>query len=107
MILQLNPDNTARIKFVGLMYEELDGTETIVNDAVMSVTLLDLNQKEVEGQSWPVTMNYIAGTDGDYAAELIDTLSISDGESITAKVVATWSGKKLTIPQQVNVVERA
>ena len=81
---------------------ELDGlqdqsTSAYINDATVTVTLLDSSGSEVSGETWPLTMSYVAASDGKYRATLADTLVIKPNKRYQAKVVADGgSGKKRT-----------
>jgi hypothetical protein len=81
---------------------ELDGlqdqsTSAYINDATVTVTLLDSSGSEVAGETWPLTMGYVAASNGKYRATLADTLSLSPNKRYQAKVVADGgSGKKRT-----------
>ena len=39
---------------------------TYVNDASVTVTVFDSNNVEVTGQAWPLTLDYVAASDGIY-----------------------------------------
>jgi len=68
-----------------------------VNDATVTVTLTDRAGNEVSGETWPVTLNYVAGSDGKYRGTLSDTLSITAYSQYTAKVIADGGpGSKAT-----------
>lgn len=64
-------------------------TEAYLNAATVSVTLVDADDAEVTGETWPLTMSYVAASNGVYRATLTDTLSgISAGDIVTAQVSA-------------------
>lgn len=68
-----------------------------VNDATVTVTLLDMAGSEVSGETWPVSLSYVSGSDGKYRGTLTDTLSLSANKRYTAKVTADGgAGKKRT-----------
>jgi len=65
-----------------------------VNDATVTVTLTDRAGNEVSGETWPVTLSYVAGSDGKYRGTLSDSLSLSANRRYTAKVTADGGAGK-------------
>ena len=62
---------------------------TYINDATVSVTLYEADHAtEVTGETWPLSMSYVSGSDGDYRATLADTLSLSPNDRYYADVSA-------------------
>ena len=59
-----------------------------INDATVTVTLLDEYGTEVSGQSWPATLSYVAASNGEYQATLEDVLNLSPDVEYIAKVTA-------------------
>lgn len=57
-----------------------------INDASAEVTLVDESDVEVVGDTWPKTLNYVSGSNGDYRATLIDTLTLNADSRYTAKL---------------------
>ena len=47
-----------------------------INDATVTVTIKDLDGNELTGISWPVTMAYVAASDGDYRATISEDLAL-------------------------------
>lgn len=43
-------------------------TQAFINGATVEVTIRDATGAAVAGQTWPVTMSYVAASDGDYRA---------------------------------------
>lgn len=78
-------DNDNVIELIGLKDVTQD---TFVNDASVTVTLLDSSGDEVSGQAWPFILVYVSGSDGDYRATLEDGLVLSFGGTYTAIVIA-------------------
>ncbi len=72
---------------------EIDGlknaaTDAYIDDATVTVTLVDAEGAEVTGQSWPTTMSYVASSNGKYRAVLKDALSVTNLDRYTAKITA-------------------
>ena len=62
-----------------------------MNDATVTATLADLDGNAVSGQTFPVTLSYVADTDGNYQATLEDALSLTEGSVYKATISATTS----------------
>jgi hypothetical protein len=64
--------NTNVLDLIGLK-NEIAGT--FINNAVVTVTIKDDKGVNVGGATWPMTMAYVAASDGDYRAFLSEDLS--------------------------------
>jgi hypothetical protein len=64
---------------------------SFMNDATVTATLKDSASAVVTGQTFPLTLAYMAGTDGNYQATLQDTLNITENTIYTAEITATSS----------------
>jgi hypothetical protein len=60
--------------------------DTFVNAAAVTVTLVDKDGVEVAGTTWPLTMDYVASSDGQYRATLLDTLTLIPDDLYTAQI---------------------
>ncbi len=58
--------------------------DTFVNSASVDVTLVDKDDVEVTGETWPLTMLYVTASDGEYRATLVDTLGLVPDDLYTA-----------------------
>ncbi len=68
--------NSMLLKLNGLRDSEaLPGV--FLNAATVTVTLKDSAGAEVSGETWPLTLDYIAASDGNYSATLTDTLGVT------------------------------
>ncbi len=88
-ILYLQSDNLLEV--TGLQNA---ATETYINNATVTVTLADASGTAVSGQSWPATLPYVNGSNGDYRATLEDTLSLSENSTYVARVTVLANGLK-------------
>lgn len=79
-----------------------DAADTFVNDAVVTCTMRDSDGVEISGESWPLSMAYVSGSDGKYRATLDDGLVVSVGDVVTVQVDAV--GDSLTA-QWIDTVE--
>lgn len=88
--LRLKSDNLLVLENLKDELEDLKGNTAWVNNATVSVTLYDGKDEdtEISGQSWPVTMSYISGSDGTYAATLEDGLSVARGDLVWVTATA-------------------
>jgi hypothetical protein len=65
---------------------------SFMNDATVTATLKDSSGTSVSGQTFPVTLSYIAASDGNYQTTLENTLSMVEDSIYTATIAATSSG---------------
>lgn len=78
--------NTNVLDLIGLQDEI---TEAYINDADVSVTVKTEAGVEVGAVSnWPVTMTYVAGSNGNYRAFLAHTLPFVEGDCYVAHIEA-------------------
>lgn len=55
--------------------------------ALVTVTVVDVDTgEEIAGQTWPMALNYVAGSDGDYLAVLPDVLVVVPGQALRAHI---------------------
>lgn len=80
-ILYLSNDNV-------LTLDELtnivDGT--YINSATVTATVKDSTGTEVSGETWPITLDYVAASNGKYQAVLEDGLVLTNGASYDVEV---------------------
>lgn len=60
--------------------------EAFVNNATVRITLLDSNNSEVSGETWPVTGNYVTDSDGRYHVLLDTDADITAGNDYIIKL---------------------
>ena len=65
-----------------------DATGAFINDATVTVTMVNSSDVEVTGQTWPTTMLYVAASDGIYRATLQDVIVLVEDARYIAKVTA-------------------
>lgn len=83
--------NTNLLQIIGLRNA---ADLAIVNDATVSVTVKDKAGVALAGESWPVDLAYMAGSDGVYQGIVSDALQISLNEVYTAEITAIRGGDK-------------
>jgi len=59
-----------------------------VNDASVTVTLVDSAGIAVAGDTFPKTMTYVTGSDGLYRTTLLDTMTLTENAKYKAKISA-------------------
>jgi len=67
-------------------------TAEYVNDAVVTVTVVDRAGVELAGQSWPETLDYVAASNGDYRCTLQETVAWVDDRGHQARITAVGDG---------------
>ena len=97
-------DNDNIVEVTGLK-DEL--TDTYVNDAIVEATLKSCSTGvEVTGQTWPIVLGYINGSNGDYRGVLQDSLVLSEDALYIVEIEAEGVSKaSWTI--QVRAAKRA
>lgn len=63
-------------------------TSAYLNSATVTVTVVDTSGTPIAGQSWPTTLDYVAGSNGNYVAVLEDALVVTDRQVVTAQITA-------------------
>lgn len=66
--------------------------DTFVNGATVTATVVDSDGAAVTGQSFPVTLDFVANSDGDYRVVLDSTIVLVIGKKYTAQITAVSSG---------------
>lgn len=83
--------NTSLIAINGL---NTDGTYE--NDATVELTtIVDPDGAQITGETFPVSMAYVAASDGNYEGELSNAAVIAQGTSYTLTIVATSAAGKV------------
>lgn len=59
-----------------------------LNDKTVTVTVTDVKGAQVAGETWPLAMAFVAGSNGDYRATLKETLGFTAGKEYLADIVA-------------------
>lgn len=58
------------------------------NAATVQVTLTDKAGTQVSGETWPLAMDYVSASNGNYTATLKDTLTLVANQRYTATITA-------------------
>ncbi len=77
--------NTNDLLLTGLKSEIEDA---FLTDATITVTVKDAAGANVAGETWPKTMTYVAGTDGEYVCGLSYLLELAKDQKYTAIIDA-------------------
>lgn len=84
--------NTNVLDLIGLK-EEI--TETFINNATVTVTIKDAEGTSVAGQAWPLAMDYVASSDGDYRAFVSEDLELVAGTRYVAYIEADGGSNRV------------
>lgn len=66
-------------------------TEAYINDATVTARI-KLRGNEVDGQSWPLTLSYVAASNGNYQGLLQDTIDLQPDRPYTIEIRIEGSG---------------
>lgn len=75
--------NTNLLELSGLQ-DAID--DSYINDATVTATLKDSAGADVGGITWPLTLAYVDGSDGDYRAVLVAALELANRGHYTAVI---------------------
>lgn len=81
--------NTNNLTLQGLK-DALSGA--FINDATVTVTVKTAAGVDLGGASWPMTMDYVSASDGDYRAVLSAALPFLNGKHYVAYIEAQAGG---------------
>lgn len=85
--MQLLIGNDQTITVSGLK-DQVSGD--FINDATVTVTVKTRDGANVAGETWPLALQYVTGSDGDYRGTLEDGLELTPGIYVVeARAVAT------------------
>lgn len=91
MHIQLFVGNTMNVLLSGLQFE---GEAGYINDAVATVSIFNSNGTEVTGETWPLALDYVAASNGDYEAVLNEDLALVKNKTYTVEVIAEKDGNE-------------
>lgn len=101
--LTLYEDNSTRVEVVGLaQYTAVDVLE-YVNDATLTAIVYDASGAAVPGQSWPLSLSYETGSNGNYSAVISADADISAGDIVTINVLGLAGSKQISFTAQAKV----
>lgn len=78
--------NTMVLEVTGVKF---DGETEYLNDATVEATIKDSNHHEVAGQTWPLTLDYVADSDGNYKGTLSSGLELLERKSYDVELTIT------------------
>jgi hypothetical protein len=84
----LNVGNSNLIEIV--LQDEVDAS--YINSATASITIVDTSGNSISGETWPVSLAYVASSDGLYRATLSSSIGIVSGQRYVGEITATASG---------------
>ena len=72
---------------LALLGAKNEATGQYLNAATVQVTVVDASTgTDIGGQTWPTSLPYVAGSNGDYRATLGAALAVTEGQRLTAKL---------------------
>ena len=72
-------------------------SESYINDATITATLYKASDDSVVSGAQDISISYVSDTDGDYAGEIPDTVTLVAGTEYYALITITGSGYKTTV----------
>lgn len=67
-------------------------TGSYINSATVTAVLKDQVGNQVPGQTWPLTLSYVSGSNGIYRGTLENTLSLTPGVRYVAEITVSGAG---------------
>lgn len=87
----LYDQNDMLLELKGLK-DELDAT--FINNATVGVTLTDeITGAQIAGAVWPLSLVYVASSNGDYRATLAADLDLTPGKAVRADIAVDAAAK--------------
>lgn len=100
---QLLIGNDQTIQLLGLYDEE---EAVFINDATVTARVKLRNDDETEGDTWPITLNYVAASDGDYVGNIENTVELVNRRSYLVEVKAVQGDFQALWQEQIPAVYR-
>lgn len=82
--MQLFDDNPHLLKVENLKAQTIDGVEVYLNNETVTVRMVDVAGVDVPGVTWPLTMQYEAGSNGVYRIIIPNSITVEPGQLVTA-----------------------
>lgn len=81
-VIFLLSDNTIQLD----QLRDIDGNYE--NSASVTATLFDSTGSEISGETWPINLTYVIGSNGTYRGVFRDSISIAEGDRVRATIIA-------------------
>lgn len=82
-------------------------TGEFINSASVWASVFDASMENVDGVSWPITLEYVEGSDGDYVGSIPDSADLKVGNFYTIRVsVDDGPGRKIVEDYELEIVKR-
>lgn len=104
MSINLYVGNANTVAILGLK-NGLSGE--FINDADANLTIKNMQGSDVGGAPWPIALNYVGDSDGEYRALLPDTLEISAGDYYQLIINAEGDGLKAVWSPYIQATNRS
>ncbi len=86
-VLYVGSDNLLEVDW---LKKSADGS--YINNAAVTCTIVDANDVPVAGETWPVTLVYVPGSNGKYQGAISSTAALAHAVYYTAKFDAVGAG---------------
>lgn len=86
-VLLIRNDQT--VKVLGLQ-DEISGD--YINNATVTARIKDKQGRDVAGETWPITLQYIAASDGNYHGNFDDGIELIVGKIYIVEIAADAGG---------------
>ncbi len=82
-------------------------TDLYISTATVWISIFDSEGDNVDGVVWPVTLDYVTGSNGDYNGLIPDAVEFVLGDFYTARItVDDGPGRKVVEDHELEIVER-
>ncbi|MCP5428538.1 MAG: hypothetical protein H6966_09770 [Chromatiaceae bacterium] len=81
--------NSNQVRLLGLRNATTGEYE---NNGSVSCVLKDSAGDNIQGETWPKSMSYVTGSDGDYVATISPLINVNHKQELVAEITATASG---------------
>lgn len=89
MLATLLIGNDHIVELAGL-HDEISGS--YLNAATVTARLKTVAGVEVAGESWPITLTYVTGSNGNYRGTIEDAVVLESGKSYMLEITADGGG---------------
>lgn len=83
----INSDNVIQLD---VFYDALNGV--YLNAGTVTASMKDLSGTNVSGESWPISLSYVAESNGKYQATVDKDLVLVEGQTYFIEITASQSG---------------
>lgn len=63
-----------------------------INDATVTAIIYDADGQEIQGQVWPLTLSYVAASNGTYRGIVESDVTVDVGDVLSLEITVTATG---------------